>query len=211
MSGDLFSTGTGPGAWSDRDAPPWQAVCHGMAMPLEFEVFYLTHSNGYLHFADTEFGDTGTALQVVDDVFLYFLVTWSEMSAEVNFAEAAWEVLRAAVVYEKRRRDRGIHDAPSFFWKMTFGHAMVSSREDFSREPDELRQAIAQLPPRQFDVIVLKHFMGRSRGDIAYLLGIKPVTVDHHHRRAQAQLRVLLGKQPLPAPAGPTGEIEETV
>ena len=34
--------------------------------------------------------------------------------------------------------------------------------------------------------------------DIAWLLGIKPVTVDHHHRRAQANLREALGMPPLP-------------
>ncbi|MDH6137895.1 RNA polymerase sigma factor (sigma-70 family) [Kitasatospora sp. MAA4] len=206
MSGEVFSTGTGPDAWSDRDAPPWQAVHHGVALPIEFEALYLAQNDTFLHFAEIELGDSGTAVQVITDVFLYVLVTWDQMLAEPNFMEAAWEVLRAAVAYEKRRRhrDQSIQDAPSFFWKMTFGHAMVSSRAQFSREPDELRQAIAKLPPRQFDVIVLKHFMERSREDIAWLLGIKAVTVDHHHRRAQAHLRVLLRKPPLPAHATAT-------
>ncbi|MEU6972759.1 hypothetical protein AB0A71_34605 [Kitasatospora aureofaciens] len=85
-------------------------------------------------------------------------MTWDDMLVERSFMEAAWDVLRAAVAYEKRRRSRpeGPAGAPSFFWKMTFGHAMIRSRVRLSREPDELRQAIAQLPPRQFDVIVLR-------------------------------------------------------
>jgi RNA polymerase sigma-70 factor (ECF subfamily) len=200
MSGEVFSTGTGPGAWHDREAPPWQAP--DFALPIEFEAFYLAHSDTYLDYAEIEVGDSGTAWEVAHEVFAYVLVTWDDMLAEPNFMESAWDVLRAAVAYEKRRHDRpgGAAGAPSFFWKMTFGHAMVRSREELGREPDELRRAIAQLPPRQFDVIVLKHFMERSREDIAWLLGIKPVTVDHHHRQAQANLRVRMGMPALARP-----------
>ncbi|GAA1258716.1 hypothetical protein GCM10009665_56090 [Kitasatospora nipponensis] len=196
MSGEIFSTGTGPDAWCDWEAPPWKTY-HGVALPIEFEAFYLAQSDTYLQYAEIELGDSGAAWELTTDVFLYILVTWDDMLTERNFMEAAWDVLRVAVAYEKRRQLRP-DGAPSFFWKMTFGHAMVSSRQALSREPDELRQAIAQLPPRQFDVIVLKHFMERSREDIAWLLGIKPVTVDHHHRRAQATLRGALGMPPLP-------------
>ncbi|WP_030398624.1 sigma-70 family RNA polymerase sigma factor [Kitasatospora purpeofusca] len=190
--GEVFSTGTGPDAWSDWDAPPWQAP-RAYSLPLEFEAFYLVQSETYLDYAEIGLNDSGAAWELIHEVFLYILVTWDDMLVERDFMEAAWDVLRAAVAYEKRRMAKP-SGSPSFFWKMTFGHAMVRSRVQLSREPDDLRQAIAQLPPRQFDVIVLKHFMERSREEIAWLLGIRPVTVDHHHRRARQQLSRTLGR-----------------
>jgi RNA polymerase sigma-70 factor (ECF subfamily) len=57
-----------------------------------------------------------------------------------------------------------------------------------------LYTAIAELPNRQFDVIVLRFILGYSAARIAWLLGLKNErTVDYHIRRAKERLSRQLG------------------
>lgn len=184
----FFSTG-GPDAWSDRETPPWQALAEPAVMPLDCQAFYLGHVDAYQGYAEAVLGDSGAAWQLIHEVFLYIAVSWADLLDEPELEACAWEVLRSAVAYEDRRRV----DSPSFFWRITFGHAMIASRIELAGQQDEVRQAIAQLPPRQFDVMVLIYLMGRSRRDVAWLLGVHPNTVDHHRRMARCKLRELLG------------------
>ncbi|WP_042404647.1 RNA polymerase sigma factor [Streptacidiphilus carbonis] len=186
----FFSTG-GPDGWSDREAPPWQVLAEPVVLPLDCQAFYLSHVGPYQGYAETVLGDSGAAWQLIHEVFVYIIaVAWSDLLDEPELEASTWEVLRSAVAYESRRN---VNSSPSFFWRITFGHAMASSRLELAAEQDEVRQAIAQLPARQFDVMVLLYLMGRSRRDVAWLLGLHPNTVDHHRRLARRQLRKLLG------------------
>jgi RNA polymerase sigma-70 factor (ECF subfamily) len=195
---EIFSTGSGPDAWTDWDQPPWLApaalreqrgsVVEPVELPLGFEAFYLAHMEPWQRFAEVALGDSGAAYQVCHEVFLYIAVWWHAFLDERSLESAVWEVLRAGIVYEKNRALA----SPSFFWKMTFGHAMLSSRSELACEEGPVMRAVSKLPPRQFDVVVLRHFMRRSREDIAWLLGCTPSTVDYHQRRARALLKELL-------------------
>jgi len=190
---EIFSTGSGPDAWTDCDEPPWMGgvvqpswPVQPVVLPIGFELFYLTYLEPWQRFAEVVLADSGAAYQVCHEVFLYVAVGWHEFQGERPVE--AWELLRAAVAYEKSRAVA----SPSFFWKMTFGHAMASSRADLAGEEGPVMNAVSKLPPRQFDVIVLKHFMKRSRAEIAWLLGCTPSTVDYHHREARTRLKALL-------------------
>jgi RNA polymerase sigma-70 factor (ECF subfamily) len=55
-----------------------------------------------------------------------------------------------------------------------------------------LRQAVAQLPPTDREVIVLRHFEGLSNQEVGYLLGIDPAAASQRHGRALLRLHRLL-------------------
>jgi RNA polymerase sigma-70 factor (sigma-E family) len=55
-----------------------------------------------------------------------------------------------------------------------------------------LRWALAQLPPRQRAVVVLRYFDDMSEGETAQILGCSPGTVKSHAARGLARLRATL-------------------
>ena len=57
---------------------------------------------------------------------------------------------------------------------------------------DELKDALAGLPPRQRAVIVLRYYEGLSEAEIADLLGCRPGTVKSLAHRGLASLRGVL-------------------
>lgn len=55
-----------------------------------------------------------------------------------------------------------------------------------------LRQAIAQLPQADREVILMRHFEGLSNQEVGCLLGLEPGTVSKRHGRAMLRLHRLL-------------------
>jgi RNA polymerase sigma-70 factor (ECF subfamily) len=55
-----------------------------------------------------------------------------------------------------------------------------------------LRQAVAQLPPTDREVILLRHFEGLSNQEVGYLLGIDPAAASQRHGRALLRLHQML-------------------
>jgi RNA polymerase sigma-70 factor (ECF subfamily) len=55
-----------------------------------------------------------------------------------------------------------------------------------------LRQAMAQLPPADREVILLRHFEGLSNQEVGCLLGVDPGTVSKRHGRAMLRLHRIL-------------------
>ncbi|MCD9146107.1 RNA polymerase sigma factor [Streptomyces albireticuli] len=59
--------------------------------------------------------------------------------------------------------------------------------------------AIASLPSRQYDVIVLHYVLGYPCSRIANIMGIKPDTVRSHRRLARERIATKLGLSMTPA------------
>jgi RNA polymerase sigma-70 factor (ECF subfamily) len=55
-----------------------------------------------------------------------------------------------------------------------------------------LRQALAQLPEADREVLLLRNFEGLSNLEVSYLLGIEPGTVSKRHGRAMLRLHKIL-------------------
>ncbi|MFG2586353.1 sigma-70 family RNA polymerase sigma factor [Streptomyces malaysiensis] len=54
-------------------------------------------------------------------------------------------------------------------------------------------KALAKLPPKQFDAVVLRGWMNKSAEDIAWYMGVTTSTVDYHCRKARERLAQALG------------------
>jgi len=67
-----------------------------------------------------------------------------------------------------------------------------SSHAELSAESQALRAVLPKLPPRQRDVLVLRHLQGIDDAQISEILGIAPSTVRVHARAAKESLCTLL-------------------
>lgn len=177
------ASSTGGGMSSVPDPLPGT----GDPLPIDVQGLYVGSATARRDYAAATLHDPRRADEVCHQVYLYIAAHWAELRYERDFNAELWEILRAAIDYENRRSTRG-GSGPSFYGRMNFGHAMVALRGLFG-EGDAAERAIAQLPARQFDVTVLKHWGDLSRTDIAWLLGLDPATVDYHYRCARSALK----------------------
>lgn len=66
---------------------------------------------------------------------------------------------------------------------------------DQSAETRAVRSMLPRLPPRQRDVLVLRHLQGLDYGEIAEILDIAPATVRVHAKAARESLSALLKRR----------------
>lgn len=135
--------------------------------------------------------DPGTAEDVVQDAFADMCRRWPELRDQ----ERAAAYLRAAVVNRSRSalRHRGVVDRHA----RREGPPAVAPGADTAvlatAQRTEVLTALAALPRRQREVLVLRHYLELSEAEIAAALGIRPGSVKTHASRGAAALRARLG------------------
>lgn len=150
-----------------------------LPLPLEFEAHYLTNQEAFHEYAEFILRTSDRAEKAVHRAFLEILRHWNTLLAEPDLQEQTWQILRRVVISE----------------------LVGGLREDLLARSDEgpLYAALAKLPSRQFDVIVLRHIGGYDTKHIAWYMGLTPSTVTHHLRKAQERLAPLHRRGTRPA------------
>lgn len=174
-------------------APPHQ-------LPLDFEAFYVVNVAAFHDYAEVSLGNRAEAEELVHRAFLEILGNWQSLLADGNLEQRAWAIVRRAV----SRRLEGDDRPPALaingpILRALRAGLMSSARQQMSLMESSrgLYAAIAALPNRQFDVMVLKYILGYGSPRIAWLLGLKNErTVDYHLRRAKERLSRDLGLEP---------------
>jgi RNA polymerase sigma-70 factor (sigma-E family) len=141
--------------------------------------------------------DQPTAEDVVQDVFVRLQARRGRFGREGE--ELAY--IRACVLNEcrsvlRRRKSRAARpSAPPGTDRMT----ATESAEATAVRSEERRQvlaALARLPARRREVLVLRYFLGLSEAEIAVTLGISAGSVKSAAARGLAALASALGKEP---------------
>ncbi|MET9414022.1 sigma-70 family RNA polymerase sigma factor [Streptomyces klenkii] len=160
-------------------------------LPLDFEAFYLSHVRLYLDYAESHLGDSDQAQELVHQVFSEIRGAWESLSTEGNPEGATWAVLRQAVGVQMREEDR----RPSFIADGSMARALRASQDQMKLLDSSvgLYLAISELPPKQFDVVVLRYILGFETKKIAWFMGLSESVVDYHGRNGRERLRVQLG------------------
>jgi RNA polymerase sigma-70 factor (ECF subfamily) len=78
--------------------------------------------------------------------------------------------------------------------RLLAGGSSPSQQLDQRELAGRLRQAVAQLPPADREVVLLRHFEGLSTREVAFLLGLDPATASKRHGRALLRLHRILSE-----------------
>lgn len=172
-----------------------QSMYVPLELPLDFEAFYLGHQEPFHAYAEVHFGTRAAAEEVIHEVFLEIHAGWTQLLSAGNLEQGAWAIVRRAVHDRLELEGR----APAFVINgpiaQALDKALTTAREKLHKMESSsgLYEAIAELPNRQFEVIVLRYVLGYPTAKVAWYVGIDERTVGHHLRRAKERLRLRLG------------------
>ncbi|MFJ2772739.1 RNA polymerase sigma factor [Streptomyces sp. NPDC087300] len=149
----------------DGSSPVAEAV---LPLPLEFEALYLANQEAFHSYAFIQLGSNGAAEDAVHRAFLEILRHWDALLEESNLQQQTWAILRRVVISQTLE---------------AFRKRLVLLRSEIG-----LFQAMGNLPPRQFDAIVLRHVLQYDTKRISWYMGVTASTVDYHCRKAKERL-----------------------
>ncbi|MER8001168.1 sigma-70 family RNA polymerase sigma factor [Streptomyces sp. NPDC095613] len=160
-------------------------------LELTFDAFQAHHLKLWLRYAHTQVGSRSAAEGVVDATCARLLRHWPHVLEQESVARYAWAVLKEEVA-------RWLHQhglQPVLVDTAAF-HAAIRKlllyemRDQFAVLQGEigLYGAIARLPERQYDVIVLRYVLHVPDEEVAEYLGIEVATVRSHVRHARRRL-----------------------
>lgn len=156
----------------------------------DFDRFVLDRSTALLRTAVLLVGDVGHAEDILQTALLRVATRWKAVHTApeaftrqvlVNLARDRWRRARRRVPEQE----------------LTNAEHVSAGRDpaDTVVDRDAVRRALAKLPPRQREVVVLRFFDDLSVADTAKTLRTSEGTVKAHTSRAVARLRELLGEQ----------------
>jgi RNA polymerase sigma-70 factor (ECF subfamily) len=140
-----------------------------LPLPLEFEALYVATQEAFHDYALFYLGTNDAAEEAVHRAFLEILNHWNALLEESNLQQQAWAILRRVVISQALE---------GFRKKLALLHSDIG-----------LFKAMCSLPPRQFDVIVLRHVLFCDTKKISWYMGVSTSTVDYHCRKAKERLQ----------------------
>ena len=178
-------------AGPEPDDSQMAALLHSIPEPAAEQAvarLYSAHYQALVRLATLLMRDAATAEEVVQDAFVAMWGGWHRLGDE----EKALAYLRRAVVNRSRSvlRHRTVAvDGPQRALPDTPGpgHGVPGPLEQAAA-----RAALAGLPDRQREAIVLRYDAGLSEGEIAAAMGISRGAVNSHTARGLAALRAAL-------------------
>ncbi|MEU9304545.1 sigma-70 family RNA polymerase sigma factor [Streptomyces sp. NPDC048269] len=165
-------------------------------LPVDFTAFHSQQHRAYLRYAHLQLGGRKDAEDVVDDVFTFLLKVWPHALQEASLHAFAWAALREHV----ERRMAALNRPVAMVETAWFAALRRSSRERLELLESKLGlyAAIADLPERHYDVVLLAFLLGNECDAVARMMGIAPATVRSHIRGARRTLSRKLGVDWIP-------------
>lgn len=166
-------------------------------MPPDLERCFARYAKPQLRYAHSMLGDKEAAKAVVRRCYRHLALNWRNVQKEESPEAYAWKLLKQRVEIHLRLAGQ---PAPSqMVQSAAFQHtaraALEAARQQFTAMESALGlyTAIAGLPERQYDVIVLHYVLGYPSRHIAHIMGIKADTVRSHRRLARQRMAIKLG------------------
>jgi RNA polymerase sigma-70 factor (ECF subfamily) len=191
-------TGQGPGDRAERALQEPSDV-----MPPAFWAFHELYHHAYFEYTCVQLGDQVAADQLVDTTFVFLAVIWRQVTAQENPEAFAWTLLKERVAGELETRGREAAALETLAFERAIRAAcdpiLDNFRQDFCAQVTELEDglglyaAMARLPERQFDVMVLQFALGFPTRRTALVMGVCEATVRSTRRAAKRRLAAELG------------------
>ncbi|HXW35925.1 MAG TPA: SigE family RNA polymerase sigma factor [Acidimicrobiales bacterium] len=163
-----------------------------------FEQFVTESTGGLLRTAYLVTGDAGHTEDLVQETLIKVARRWSRVDRMENPEAYARKILVNLAVDGSNRRSR--HRGELAAQQRPDGLAQCDPHASWGvpalvEERMELVRALAELPPRQRAVLVLRFFHDLSESEVASTLGCSIGTVKSTTSRALARMRSLLPNQ----------------
>ncbi|WP_330237166.1 RNA polymerase sigma factor [Streptomyces sp. NBC_00566] len=169
-------------------------------MPPTFWAFRERYHRAYCEYACVLLGDRDDADRLVDRLFVILAAIWHRTAAQ---AKLGWTLLKECVAAELETQGR----EPAVPQALASERATRAAceplldnfRAQFRAQIDQCENglgsyvALARLPKRQFDVVVLRFVLGNSTRVTALVMGISEATVRSTLRTAKRRLAADLG------------------
>ncbi|MFD9813472.1 RNA polymerase sigma factor [Streptomyces sp. NPDC059080] len=187
----------------NADLPPVQYT-----LPTALEAFHDLYVKAYLNYAHTMLGDKDAAQVVVRACFSHLALNWAHVVQEESPEAYAWALLKVRVDTHLRFTAAPSRMVETAAFQRTARAALESVRCQFEVMETSLGlyTAIASLPERQYDVVVLLYVLGYPSDRVAHIMGVTRDTVRSHRRLARRRIARMLG---LPLTAATGDEKEE--
>jgi len=186
----------GGGGTLAPDGPAGPAGSPDRAGPADLSVLFVRRHAELVRLALLLVGDQATAEDVVQDVFARL----HARRAEAPAGKDPLPYIRAAVLNGCRSqlRRRAVAQRFAGLNSRLFEQVTQDSAEQEmirSQERAQVLAALAALPIRRREVLVLRYYVGLSESEIASVLGISPGTVKSTAARGLAALARRLGEE----------------
>lgn len=173
-----------PDPWSDGDAAP--AVPLAEHLPVEFSAFVFQHQQAYLRYAHLHLGSKEEAIEVVEGVFARLARNWDQVLRQASVEAYALAELKESLARRLVLAGR----PPAIAETAAFTAAREAARHRLHTLESALGlySAIARLPERQLDVILLAFVIGCPLSRVAHMMGVCEGTVRSHLHAARRRL-----------------------
>lgn len=137
-----------------------------------------------------QLGNRETAEELAQDALAKIWNDWDRVSTMDHPEAYAFRVAfnASSSLFRRKAAERRAHRRVGSVQTESTPHLM-------SAETLDLQRAVAGLPRRQRDVIILRYFVDMRVDDVAVALGISPGTVKTSAHRAMATLRSVLADE----------------
>jgi DNA-directed RNA polymerase specialized sigma24 family protein len=156
--------------------------------PVVHTAFTETMREPYTAFVSAVIQHNGRARWIIRETFDILWLRWHEAGASEHLPRYAWCLMRARLMERARFRDGHVDLSAAAF--TTVAQSRIQDLADRFAQISahtQFFEAIARLPERQFDVVVLRYLCGIALDDISGIVGLPETlvhTLDHHARGA---------------------------
>ncbi|MEV7085689.1 sigma-70 family RNA polymerase sigma factor [Streptomyces sp. NPDC093085] len=170
-------------------------------MPPALEAFHDLYVKSYLNYAYMMLGDKRAAEDIVRGCIAHLALNWLRVTRTPSPEAYAWALLKGRVETRLNLTGRDPQMVETAAFQRAAREVLASTRCRFEVMETALGlyTAIAALPERQYDVIVLLYVLGYPSCRVADIMGIERDTVRSHRRLAKRRIAQRLGLPQSPA------------
>ncbi|RSN54005.1 RNA polymerase [Streptomyces sp. WAC 04229] len=149
-------------------------------LPLSYQALYLSDQTAFHDYAFVVLEDNEAAESAVHTAMTRVQDNWNELLVESNMQQQVWAIMRQTV--EEYRQDAEDRAA--------IAHSLSTYRQGLGRLNSEqgVFEALAGLPPQQFDAVVLRYILGIKPQRIGWYMGLSEQTVNYHCRQGKQRI-----------------------
>ncbi|MEV5597021.1 sigma-70 family RNA polymerase sigma factor [Streptomyces sp. NPDC052496] len=163
-----------------------------LGLPPDFRAFHQLYRAGYIRYAELHLESRADAEEAVDLAFEQLSLCWRTVLEQPVPEAYAWRVVKNRTIDHARARGRRpvVVDVAAFET-----HSLRHSLDPIGELEESLTlyQAVAALPERQRDVMLLRYALGYATKETARLMGITEAGVRSTTRHARRRLRQAFG------------------